>query len=85
MADNADLVTVFRLPEGGTGESELLAVKELLEANGIETVVVGDTPLPNLENELRVAAEDAEAARKIIAEALEAGPQAADEAEAETE
>jgi hypothetical protein len=85
MADQEDLVTVFRLPEGGTEESELLAVKNLLEANGIQTVTVGDSPMPNFSDEIRVAAEDAEAARRVIAEALAAGPKAAEEAEAETE
>lgn len=78
-------MTVFRLPEGGVAESELLAVKNLLEANGILTVTVGDSPMPNFSDEIRVAAEDAEAARKVIADALAAGPQGAAEAEAETE
>jgi len=79
------LVTVFRLSAGGTDEMEVETVRGLLEANGIETVLVGDSPLPNLAEEIRVAAQDAERAQALIAEALAAGPAGADEAEAEGE
>jgi hypothetical protein len=79
------LVTVFRLSAGGTDEMEVETVRGLLEANGIETVLVGDSPLPNLAEEIRVAKQDAERAQAIIAEALTAGPAGADEAEAEGE
>lgn len=78
-----DLVTVFRLAEGGTEETEVLMVRQLLESNGIATVLVGDSPLPNLAEEVRVSKADAERARQLIAEALAAGPEGADEAEAE--
>jgi hypothetical protein len=80
-----DLVTVFRLAEGGIEEMEVIAVQQLLESNGIRTVVVGDSPLPNLAEEIRVSREDAERAQQLIADALAAGPEGADEAEAETE
>ena len=80
-----DLITVFRLPEGGTDESEMVTVQQLLEANGIRTVLVGDSPLPNFAEEVRVAPEDAERARQIIADAVAAGPAAAEQAEAEFE
>jgi hypothetical protein len=80
-----DLVTVFRLAEGGIEEMEVIAVRQLLESNGIRTVVVGDSPLPNLAEEIRVSREDAERAQQLIADALAAGPEGADEAEAETE
>jgi hypothetical protein len=79
------LVTVFRLAEGGTDEMEVLTVRQLLESNGIDTVLVGDSPLPNLAEEIRVAEEDAELAKQLIADALAAGPAGAAEAEAETE
>jgi hypothetical protein len=79
---NLDLVTVFRLAEGGIEEMEVLTVQQLLESNGIQTVLVGDSPLPNLAEEIRVARADAERARQIIAEALAAGPRGAEEAEA---
>ena len=80
-----DLVTVFRLPEGGISETEVVAVQSLLEANGISTVLVGDAPLPNLAEEIRVPRQQAGRARQLIAEALATGPSGAEEAEAETE
>jgi hypothetical protein len=80
-----DLVTVFSLPEGGTNEMEVVTVQQLLESNGIPTVLVGDSPLPNFSEEIRVARGDAERAGQIIAEALAIGPSGASEAEAEGE
>ena len=80
-----DLVTVFRLSAGGTDEMEVETVQALLESNGIETVLIGDSPLPNLAEEIRVAQKDAERAQALIAEALAAGPAGAAEAEAESE
>ena len=68
------LVTVFRLAGGGTEEMEVLTVRQLLESNGINTVLVGDSPMPNLSEEIRVAEEDAERAQQVIADALTAGP-----------
>ena len=79
------LVTVFRLAGGGIDEMEVMTVQQLLESNGIETVLVGDSPLPNLAEEIRVAEEDAERAQQLIADALAAGPAGAAEAEAESE
>jgi putative signal transducing protein len=84
-SDPSDLVTVFRLAEGGIEESEVLTVQQLLESNGIATVVVGDSPLPNLAEEIRVSAEDADRARQLIAEALSVGPEGAEEAELDKE
>ena len=80
-----DLVTVFRLSAGGTDEMEVETVQALLEANGIETVLVGDAPMPNLSEEIRVKQVDAQQAKALIADALAAGPAGADEAEAEGE
>lgn len=77
-----DLVTVFQLAEGGTEETEVLMVKQLLESNGIATVLVGDSPMPNLAEEIRVTAKDADRARALIAEALSVGSAGAEEAEA---
>ncbi len=79
------LVTVFRLAGGDTNEMEVMTVQQLLESNGINTVLVGDNPLPVLAEEIRVAEEDAERAKQLIADALAAGPAGADEAEAESE
>jgi len=79
------LVTVFRLAGGGIDEMEVMTVQQLLESNGIATVLVGDSPLPNLAEEIRVNEEDAERAKQLIADALSAGPAGAAEAEAESE
>jgi hypothetical protein len=79
------LVTVFRLAGGGIDEMEVLTVRQLLESNGITTLLVGDNPLPNLAEEIRVAEEDAERAKQLIADALSAGASGAAEAEAESE
>ena len=79
------LVTVFRLAGGGIDEMEVMTVQQLLESNGIDTVLVGDSPLPNLAEEIRVAEKDAERAQQLIADALAAGPAGAAEAEAESE
>lgn len=76
---NLDLVTVFRLAEGGVEETEVLMVRQLLESNGIATVLVGDSPLPNLAEEVRVASTDVERAQQLIAEALCVGPAGAEE------
>jgi len=82
---DVDLVTVFRLAGGGTAEMEVITVRQLLESSGIATVLVGDSPLPNLAEEIRVAKVDAPLAERLIADALAAGPAGAAEAEAETE
>ena len=82
---NDDLVTVFRLASGAIDEMEVLTVQQLLESNGIATVLVGDSPLPNFSEEIRVAKGDAERAEQLIADALAAGPAGAAEAEAESE
>jgi hypothetical protein len=76
-----DLVTVFR-SAGNTGEMEAQQVKSLLDSNGLEAVLVADARLPNLPDEVRVAREHLTQAKRLIAEALAAGPAAADEAEA---
>jgi hypothetical protein len=84
-SQNLNLVTVFEAAGGGVEDSELLLVQQLLESNGIGTVLVGDSPLPSLAEAIRVTTEDAARARELIAEALAAGPAAADQAEAESE
>jgi Putative prokaryotic signal transducing protein len=78
---DSSLVTVFRMAEGGIEEMEVLTVQQLLESNGIATVLVGDSPLPNFSEEIRVASEDADRARQLIADALAIGPEGAEEAE----
>ncbi len=80
-----DLVTVFDTGSGSTEEMEVQTIKNILEANGIEAVVVGGTPIPSTGQEVQVAREHVTEAKRLIAEALAAGPAAADEGEAATE
>ncbi len=68
-SSNLDLETVFQAGTGTTSEFEAMSVKNLLEANGIAAVLVGDSVLPNLAFEVRVARDEAALARKLIAEA----------------
>jgi hypothetical protein len=66
-------------------EMESLAIRALLEANDIPATVVGPSVLPSLEFQVRVPRERLEEARRVIDEARDAGPQAAEEAERATE
>ena len=84
-SEDQDLVTVFETTGGGVEDSEAMMVQQLLESNGIQTVRVGDNPLPSFPDAIRVAHEDADVARQLIADALAAGPAGAAEAEAESE
>ena len=79
-----DMVTVFQ-SAGTTSEMEALSVQSLLEAAGISAMVVGTQSLPSLPEEVRVAREHVTEAKRIIADALAAGPAGAAEAERQTE
>lgn len=82
-----DYVNVFNTGDGtDEGQAEALTLKTLLDANGIYALVAGEgVPIPSLGWQVRVARKQAAEARRIIKEARQAGPSAADEAEAETE
>jgi hypothetical protein len=82
---DSSLVTVFQMAEGGIEETEVLTVQQLLESNGIATVLIGEGLLPNCAEEIRVDSEDADRARQLIAEALAVGAEGAEEAELEKE
>ena len=71
-SEQLDLETVFHGEGGTTSVMEALSVKNLLEANGIEAVLVGDSVLPNLGFEVRVTRDQAALARQVIAEAAPA-------------
>ncbi len=77
-----DMAIVFRAA-GTDNESEAMTVKGLLEANGLEAEIIADTRFPNLPQQVQVPQSQLAEARSQIAEALAAGPAAADEAEAE--
>jgi hypothetical protein len=79
-----DMVT---LP-GGSVSSEMEAdmIRGVLDANGIPSLLVkASQNLPPLEFEVKVPRGRVVEAEELVAEALAAGPQAAAEAEAETE
>jgi hypothetical protein len=83
---NEELVKVFDSDQ----ESEVMVVRGLLESAGIESLTSNlDAPqdiLPGVGGVvLLVRAEQADDARRIIAENLAGGESAADEAEAESE
>jgi hypothetical protein len=62
-SENLDLVTI-----GNMAELEAMEVKGLLESNGIATVLVGDSVLPNFPFEVKVARDQADRARDLITE-----------------
>lgn len=83
LSHDLDTVSLFR---SQTTEAELDAdnIRGVLEANGIASVL-SRSPYATLGVEVRVAREDLERSQSLIAEALAAGPEAAAEAEAESE
>jgi hypothetical protein len=66
-------------------EMEATGMTKFLESNGIAAVLVGDSVLPNLAFDVRVARDQADRARRLIVEAEKTGPAAAEEAELESE
>jgi hypothetical protein len=66
-------------------EMEAMSIKNLLESNGIAAVLVGDSVLPNFPFEVRVAHDQADRARLLIADAEKTGPAGAEEAERASE
>jgi len=81
-----DMVTVFRSGAGSPDtESEALTVKALLDAAGLAAEIVADARFPNLSQQVQVPRSESSEARQLIADALAAGPSAAEEAEAEGE
>jgi hypothetical protein len=83
-SSDLDLVTVAST-DGATGELQANAIKSILDAYGVQSVIVGSTTLPNLGFEVRVPQDHEVQARQAIAEAEAAGPQAALQAEQESE
>jgi hypothetical protein len=66
-------------------EMEAMSIKNLLDSNGIAAVLVGDSVLPNFPFEVRVAHDQADRARILIADAEKTGPAGAEEAERASE
>ena len=81
-----DLVTVFDSGDGTSeGDMEAMTVKNLLEASGIQAVMIGDVPIPSLGHEVRVPKDMADEARRLISDARASGPADAERGEAESE
>lgn len=79
-----DLVTLFS-SSNHDAEMEANAIHSVLEANGIPSLVVGAPQIPSLEFHVQVPKAQFEEAERVLAEAREAGPAAAVEAERATE
>lgn len=79
-----DLVTVFE-SDAHNAEMEAIAVRGILEASGIPSVLVGASVYPNLPFEVRVPRNQSEDARQIIEESRVYGAEAAEEAARATE
>jgi hypothetical protein len=79
-----DMVTLFS-SMNHDAEMEALALHGLLEANGIESAVVGPSTLPSVEFQVQVPRAQLDEAERLMAEAKETGPKSAEEAEAAQE
>ncbi len=79
-----DMVAVFS-ETGAMAEMEVMSIQGILEANGIPFTVFGDATLPVTEFSVQVPASRLADAQKAIADALAAGPAAAEQAEREGE
>lgn len=79
-----DLVPFFS-SANHDAEMEAMTIHSILEANGLFSIVVGPSQIPTLEFQVQVQRAHLEDARKIVAEARAAGPEAAAEAEEASE
>lgn len=79
-----DLETLLEMV-GTTAEVEALGVKAVLDAAGIPNEMIGGSQMPNLPFAIKVPRTLLDQARAALAEARQAGPAAAEEAEASTE
>ena len=66
-------------------EMEAMAIKGVLDSNGIPAMIVGPSVLPTLEFQVQVPQHLLAEARQVIREARQGGRRAADEGEAATE
>ncbi len=79
-----DMVALFT-SANHDAEMEANAIHGLMEANGIPSLVVGTPQIPSLEFQVQVPKARLEEAERVLAEAREAGPSAASEAERASE
>lgn len=80
-SSSLDLETIA----SAASEMEAMGIKSVLESNDIAAVLVGDSVLPNLSFDVRVARDQAARARQLLTDIEAAGPQSAEEAELESE
>jgi hypothetical protein len=73
------------ITDGSTAEMQAIAIQSILQAEGIQSVIIGSSTMPNLGYEVRVSAEDLDRARQTLLDAKAAGPAAAAEAEQASE
>jgi hypothetical protein len=66
-------------------EMEAMALHGLLEANGIESAVVGPSTIPSVEFQVQVPRTQLAEAERVLREARETGPASAEEAAAAQE
>ena len=79
-----DMVTLWT-SGGVNAEIEADMIRGVLESNDIPVMVVGASQYPNLPVEVRVPRGKLKEAEELIEQAQAAGPEAASEAEAESE
>jgi len=84
MANDSAMTPVFS-SSNHDAEMEAMAIKGLLDSNGIPAVIVGPQVLPTLEFQVQVSEDLLDRARQTIRDARQGGRQAADEAEAASE
>jgi hypothetical protein len=70
---------------GPSAEMEALNVQQVLAASGIDAFVNGSSPIPSVQFDVLVARINVARAREVLAEAIAAGPEAAEQGERETE
>ena len=79
-----DMATLFR-SASIDAENEATTIQGMLVSNDVPAIVVGTASIPSLEFQVQVPHNRLADAERILAEARAAGPEAAAEAEAESE
>ena len=79
-----DMVTLWR-SEGVSSEIEAEMIRGVLESGGIPALVMGASQYPNLGFEVKVPRGKVKEAEELLDQAEASGPEAAVEAEAESE
>jgi len=79
-----DLVTLFS-SSAHDAEMEAMNIHGMLQANGISAVLMGPSTIPSLEFQVQVPRASLADATRMLEEAREAGPEAAEEAESASE